>query len=66
MEQLEWILAEEELPKKEGEYEVKMSTGSMHRKVIETKSTFSFKGLDQRPHWTGAMDWNYVVCWKRK
>lgn len=59
----DWIPVKERYPDKDGEYEVKMHTGSIRPKIKEMKTKFYSQGFS-RPHFQGEGDWNYVTHWK--
>ena len=64
-----WVKVKQEdkevYPKTEGKYVVKMYTGSMSPKIIVTESNFTLNG-GNRPQFSGAFDWNYVIEWQEE
>jgi hypothetical protein len=63
---MEYIDVEDTLPEQSGKYEVKLHTGSIAPKIIETTSYFTrYPGDNGRRHfWSSTRDWNYVMAWR--
>lgn len=59
-----WTSAEDTYPEVDGEYMVKMHTGSMSPKVIEMKSNYRTRG-NGTGRFNGEGDWNYVQYWRK-